>query len=109
MRDSKIGKKNCSNYRRGMETNEYCILCFKDMNDKQKRTYTTNGCKCKPHMHETCFTKWIQQHPGTCPICRKKVIMIHQSSNQVDIVKQGESCSGWIACCCAVLFYSVVN
>jgi len=94
---------------RPLEKKEYCNVCFMDIIPKEKRTYTTNGCKCKPRMHEKCFTKWIQHNPGTCPICKKKVVMILQSSREVDIVEQEEGCSACFVCICASLIAIVVH
>jgi len=88
-----------------------CILCLEEMTTKQKITYTTSVCACKPQIHDACFDQWDTQHPGSCPICRKKgTIFLQSNSNNttsVPVVSSGSD--NWSVIGCIFGCWSVMN
>jgi hypothetical protein len=73
-----------------LNTSNVCMICFLEMTPKQKRVYTTQGCKCNPCMHEDCFNRWYHRNSSLCPICKKYVTIVYDPSKQDTIINKCE-------------------
>ena len=46
-----------------------CVICL----DKFKENGFKRDLKCGHIFHKKCIDKWLKNHSGNCPICRKNV------------------------------------